>query len=534
LGIEITNALEYAHQQGVVHRDIKPSNLLLDMSGKPWITDFGLAQTHNEGNPTATGDMLGTLRYMSPEQAEGKKLLDHRTDIYSLAASLYELMTLESVVTGETRQEMLRQLEAGHVRSPRSVDPGISRDLEKVLLKALAFRAEDRYGSAAEFACDLQRFVDNRPVQARPVGSLQQTFRWVDRHRFVATLIGLIALLLLSISIVAPIVALRYQAERNSAKQSNDELIDMLFDSVNVTSQLFENVPDNPLLNREYITNTFQRIDRLLVEDPTNPKLRFAAGVAYRDLAWAANFRYDDDLRSVEWYRHSHEILSDLVAEYPNNLRYKDALCGVLRLRIAVVKGQDSKTIATYLAFRKELTVAAPDNLEYLSNYGLALGTVANLAKDKGNLKEAEAFYEQCDAVLELCAKRSHDVDESRYIRAWFKTHHAILIREEYPDLAIANFKHALELYGDDLSNSSIVTRWKIGRAMLLRQLATALRDAKELSEAEQHIRRATAETKSLMHGFPNSEWLQMEYFLSHASLLRLLWHRGEVDEAMV
>ena len=126
MGVQAAEALEHAHQLGVVHRDIKPGNLLVDGRGNLWITDFGLAQFHSEGNLTMTGDLLGTIRYMSPEQASAQPL-DHRTDIYSLGATLYELLTLEPAFGGSDRQELLRQIVQEEPRPPRrgtQGDPG--------------------------------------------------------------------------------------------------------------------------------------------------------------------------------------------------------------------------------------------------------------------------------------------------------------------------------------------------------------------------------------------------------------------------
>ena len=123
LGMQAAEALEHAHEQGVLHRDIKPSNLLLDGRGNLWITDFGLARLQGDAGLTMTGDLLGTLRYMSPEQALAKRVgIDHRTDIYSLGATLYELLTLEPVYAGRDRQEILRQIAFEEPRPPRRLN----------------------------------------------------------------------------------------------------------------------------------------------------------------------------------------------------------------------------------------------------------------------------------------------------------------------------------------------------------------------------------------------------------------------------
>jgi serine/threonine protein kinase len=139
LGIEAARAIEHAHQVGMVHRDIKPSNLLIDREGQLWVTDFGLASVQGNSNLTMSGDLLGTLRYMSPEQASGRKgVVDHRTDIYSLGVTLYELLTGRTPFDSDDRQSLLRQIEEREPVPPRSCDAGIPVDLETIVLKAMA------------------------------------------------------------------------------------------------------------------------------------------------------------------------------------------------------------------------------------------------------------------------------------------------------------------------------------------------------------------------------------------------------------
>src|SRR5262249_26136802 len=139
LGMKAAEALEHAHQQGVIHRDIKPANLLVDVRGNLWITDFGLALFQSDMGLTMTGELLGTLRYMSPEQALGKRtLVDHRTDIYSLGVTLYELLTLRPAFDGSDRQELLQQITQADPVPPRLLDKGIPVELETIVLKAIA------------------------------------------------------------------------------------------------------------------------------------------------------------------------------------------------------------------------------------------------------------------------------------------------------------------------------------------------------------------------------------------------------------
>src|SRR5262249_18439671 len=147
----------------------KPGNLLVEGRGQLWVTDFGLARIQSEASLTATGDLVGTLRYMSPEQALAKRVpLDHRTDVYSLGATFYELLTLRPAFPGTARQELLRQITLEEPAPPRRLERPVPRELEVIVLKALEKNPQDRYATAQELADDLRRFLEDRPIKARP------------------------------------------------------------------------------------------------------------------------------------------------------------------------------------------------------------------------------------------------------------------------------------------------------------------------------------------------------------------------------
>ena len=168
LGWQAALALEHAHQLGVVHRDVKPSNLLLDLRGQLWVTDFGLAQVAGDPGLTISGELLGTIRYASPEQLLARRgIVDHRSDVYSLGATLYELLTLRPPFDERDRNALIRQIADDDPRPPSSLDPSIPSELETIVLKALRKDPADRYGTAQELADDLKRFLDGRPILAR-------------------------------------------------------------------------------------------------------------------------------------------------------------------------------------------------------------------------------------------------------------------------------------------------------------------------------------------------------------------------------
>jgi WD40 repeat protein/serine/threonine protein kinase/tetratricopeptide (TPR) repeat protein len=189
IGLQVADALAYAHGQGVLHRDIKPSNLLLDTAATVWITDFGLAKAlDDQDDLTQTGDIVGTLRYMAPERFEGYG--DARSDVYSLGLTLYELATLRPAFDETQKKKLIHQILHDEPPRPRKINPAIPRDLETIVLKASARHPTHRYQTASEVAEDLTRFVEDRPIRARRISEMERLWRWCRRNPVVAGLVA--------------------------------------------------------------------------------------------------------------------------------------------------------------------------------------------------------------------------------------------------------------------------------------------------------------------------------------------------------
>jgi serine/threonine protein kinase len=214
---DVADALQYAHEQGVIHRDVKPSNILLDEAGRPHLMDFGLAKRDaGEITMTIEGQVLGTPAYMSPEQARGEAhKVDGRSDLYSLGVILYELLTGELPFRGSQRV-LLHQVVHDEPRPPRKLNDHIPRDLETICRKAMAKEPARRYATAADLAADLRRFLGGEPIQARPVSAFEKSWRWCRRNPALTSLS--VAIVTLLIALVALITRERTQVVGDAAE----------------------------------------------------------------------------------------------------------------------------------------------------------------------------------------------------------------------------------------------------------------------------------------------------------------------------
>jgi len=226
LGIAVAEALDCAHQQGVIHRDIKPSNLLLDKDGHVWVTDFGLALTQNNVSLTTTGGLVGTLAYMSPEQASGNRAaVDQRSDVYGLGMTLYELVALRTAFVAEDRQGLLRQILEEEPPSPHRFDKRVPTDLETILLSAIAKNPADRYASARDLADDLRRFVELQPIQRKRIGRWGRFTRWCRRSPVVAGLSAATLLILIAATAISASLAVAWRSKSLEAESHRREAV---------------------------------------------------------------------------------------------------------------------------------------------------------------------------------------------------------------------------------------------------------------------------------------------------------------------
>jgi serine/threonine protein kinase/Flp pilus assembly protein TadD len=467
MGAEAADALEHAHALGILHRDIKPANLLIDSAGAVWITDFGLARFPSDLSLTGTGDIVGTLRYMSPEQALARRgVVDQRTDIYALGATLYEFLTLRPPFDGRDHQELLRQIALDEPVPPRRVEPSIPRDLETILLKAMAKDPSCRYMTALELSADFHRFLEDRPIQARRPNLPERTFRWARRHRELVATAAAIVVLALAIG-----TAVSWTQARKTAAQALETemarkalqahiietfpLLDRL--AVNameqasklVTGRAGAQARDNA--NRVY-HETLHLYKRATEIPPADIESRKIVARAYKQLGFSravlsgANRtgQYADLalLRQAEAdFQRSIDLYEKLLREAPRDRGVRRALAEALGTsgwgwllsftrRPAECEQQYSRSaslwrrLVTDIGGRNSTNISSEDTARQLNDVVYLADTVQTLAalyEARGEPNEAEALRQQlADDITELAERLAGPAfQEQRRNWAW-------------------------------------------------------------------------------------------------------------------
>lgn len=224
---EVCDGIAHAHAAGIIHRDIKPQNLLLGSDNHIHITDFGLAKGFEDTQLTLDGELMGTLAYMSPEQTGGTQAaVDHRTDVYSLGVTLYEVLTLSKPFAAKSREQLLQKIAIATPPFPRRIDPRIPPDLETICLRAMEKEPFRRYYAASDMALELRRFAEDRPIHTRRAGLIERGWKWVRRRKALAAAIGFLLLATsLGTALAASVASGRRQEASHCLQRAYEQLV---------------------------------------------------------------------------------------------------------------------------------------------------------------------------------------------------------------------------------------------------------------------------------------------------------------------
>jgi len=358
---DVADALEYAHREGIVHRDIKPGNLLLSTDGRIMVADFGLAKSAEEASVTVTGSLVGTLRYISPEQAMAKRVrVDHRTDIYSLGATMYELLCLTPAFPGTDEKEILGAVISRDPTSPRKIDRYVPHALETVCMKCLEKNPGARYQTAKALADDLRRFLHDVPILATPPSFAERIWKFIKRQRTMV--IGVVAVML-GMLLIGTLWTLR-----STRVQKTDSDIRAIVESAaNAVSEVQWDEAESQL--RTALAMAPDRIDTLNT-------------FIWMKLTW---FKADPTQATVESLNELVDICERVIAQEPDNAYANNYLSIILK---KLGRTEEAIEVA------RRIVAHSPEDIAVWTNLG-AYHAVA------GDLPEARKCTERAVELLE-------------------------------------------------------------------------------------------------------------------------------------
>jgi len=416
LGVQAAEALDHAHILGVLHRDIKPANMIVDIAGKLWVTDFGLARFQDDVGLTHTGDVLGTLRYASPEQALARRgVVDQRTDIYSLGVTLYELLTLHPPFEGRDRQELLHQIAFQEPIAPRRFNTMIPRDLETIVLKAMAKEPAARYSTAQELADDLGRFLADKPILARRPTLVEHVVKWSRRHKPVVTTAATV--LLLAAAVAAGLLW--------NEQQHTKRTLLHLKQSVKVTLSLMDQLTLNSMgivsmrqvlkddEKTDYFRSALNQYQQVYNLTRSEPEMRDLVPLALHRVAFIEMILSDP--RGAHDYLASIGLYDELLAESPSDRELRSGLVEVLRnygyFSISAQKGSEAvRAYRRAWQIEQKLAVEFPTDPETLRSLTYSQMHMSDLLELQGLRQEAEqARRELIEFLATLAAETPKD-----------------------------------------------------------------------------------------------------------------------------
>ncbi|MFO0946857.1 MAG: protein kinase [Planctomycetota bacterium] len=572
VGLQVAEALAHAHAEGILHRDIKPSNLLLDAKGNTWVTDFGLVKADDTQSLTETGDFVGTLRYMAPERLEGWS--DRRSDVYSLGATLYELLMLRPLFGSSSPGELVENVRKKDPELPSHVNTAVPRDLETIVLKALSKEPGSRYHTADEMAEDLRRFLADRPILARRSTPREQFVRWCRRNPAIASLVTAVIVALMVGTTASTWQAVRAkraerlaeyrlrmeQAARKEAddaraaeteqrelaesRQAESEAnfqrakgaVDKYFTLVS-ESTLFE-VPGLQPLRKDLLEAAVAFYEGAANQRDDDPTTLVEVAVSYLRLSsvYHALNRADDFVKAL---RQALDVIDQLHRDYPQSQSYDRKLAGFWKERRwtqSAMKLPTDMVAAMQTGLRLEKTWQ-----RFVEKYPMEVGFQMDLAYidimiaaalEFTDLPAALAFHEKGDVLEKKLVEQHPNV-------AGYRANFA-RDRYDYVRLLIRNNRSATALIaaqqGVDIAEGLVAEFPEVpAYQAFLADLLSAQGDLEvkvNAKAAEANFRRSMELADGLVAKFPDQLLYAQISGRSRLGLCFLLATQGDVDQA--
>ena len=529
---EIAGAVQFAHDKGIVHRDLKPANVLIDADGAPKITDFGLAKNiSGDSGLTATGQVMGTPSYMPPEQAAGRvDEIGPLADVYSLGAMLYALLTGRPPFQAANVMETLQQVLERDPVSPRTLNPAVDRDLETICLKSLEKDPAKRYATAGEFAGDIGRYLENKPIIARPIGKPARVWRWCKRNPLGATVVALLLFLAVAGPTVAAIqidtnrrldAALAGEKEATATAEAKERETAAALARVKValaSEQAALKRKDRALLETMDSIDAYVKVvkNAKLLKDP-----RFKG--LLRDLL-------KDALAHYQRFVKEHEGEED-----------KEIRARVVRALydigfISHEKGSKNEAIRAYqqaLTIQKRLARENSTVTVYQIGLATCYNDLAILYKQTGKPSEALLAYQQAQRIRERIA--SENPDETEYqndLAASYNNLGNLYEATGKSAAALATYKQALAIWERLARENPKATAYQRNLAIIHSSVGIHYRKNGKMSRTLTAYRRALKIRQRLARENPAATDFQNELAASYYNLSVLYENTGEHDKA--
>jgi len=510
----VARAVHEAHCAGILHRDLKPQNILVDSrTDRPLVADFGLAKLQESAEQlTQTGDIMGSPPYMSPEQAQDSSTVTALSDVYALGATLYHLVAWRPPFRAATGWETLRQVIDREPVPPRQLNPSIDKDLETICLKCLEKEPSRRYESALALAEDLRRFLDNEPIQARPIGTLERAVRWCRRNPVVAGLMAstavavIVALVAMLVGYVKTTAALKtaetgYRHARQAVNKfytrvSEDKLLnqpgmqplrqDLLQEALNYYQQFLKERGDDPTIQDELAMTHF-RIGRI-TEQIDSPDVALAS------------------------YRRALAAQQRLVTERPDDTVCLtglgdtwSAIGGVLFNQREFDEAREAHGKASEI--RRRLADKVSEESEFqrtLANSRMNIGLVD---MECGRLKDARSSFEDAQTLRRQILEKRTDCAETRRdlgIGYYNMANLSLSMKERDYEGAEKSFEEAISLFEGLLAEDERDLANQYRLAMCYRELANLHSEQQQRAEARERYGQAFEHIEKLVQRNPD------------------------------
>lgn len=538
IGQQAALALEHAHGLGVLHRDIKPGNLLIDEQGDLWVTDFGLARIQGDAGLTISGDLVGTLRYMSPEQALGRSAeIDGRTDVYALGATLYELLTLKPLFHDREGPDLLRAIAQDEPQAPRRLDPDLPVDLETIILKAIAKAPGSRYATARELADDLGRFLRDEPILARRPTRAERVRRWLVRHRAAALGVLVSALAVLALALTASwrlkeqqeradLVRLRQEGRLKQAETAVQFALrawEQLFDldpQRRPEAALQAGAAGDRLGMLQHALGVFERFDR---RDELPPEVRLSVAEAY-ELSGDAHAQHGRVRPAEADYRRAVALLEQLTQEDQSARDYQAALSASLNNLGSLLKeagrlSESEAVLRRSLLIHEGLVNRTAARREDRRQLAIRLNNLGAVLVARGKRDGAALAWQRALALRQgLLSGAPDDPATRRDVAVSYANLGGLELVARRPEAAEGHFRKAVaSLEKLTRAHGEVDDRVLLGRCYQDLGLAVAARGS--CFEAEALSRKALDLQQALVAEFPDEPQLREDLARSYCSL---------------